>query len=300
VENIKVAGRLFKRKPDYDWVGWTMWIEDFDVDPRCGRKPLEAGAADFDRVVETVRRTLDTLGTLRQLTRFAFSARRVPRVFKNVRKAVTHQRFDGFFEHVIEIAAGRFGGFSAQPEIENSDRVGSTKTWDAALGLKPARTDRINGVGPIIRGEYDTSILRGLSDELEKGPLAKRVAELSDDELKAAAQEVSRLFAVITSANLLMKKIGGKGAFGLARVDQIAAEPSLKVHVMVVLLWAMYRQRRGVEPDTAAFLRATAHIVPLAHAVAQNPNIKPPKTLRVRRKANPWPHSTAPGDSLSA
>lgn len=198
------------------------------------------------------------------------------------------------------IALGEFFGFSVHPEEDDSDRVRLTKAFDAALGLSGARTDRVGEVGPILSGEYDVSVLRGVAEALGRGQFSKRLALITDAELLDASVQLATLLARLNSALSIARRFPSSPNFGLARIAKLATDPKLESHILLTLFWIVARRQNGLAAGAAKFLSATAFIDALAAALERNPEVRPSPEVRITKLAAPWPHRHPQPDSTVA
>jgi hypothetical protein len=94
--------------------------------------------------------------------------------FRQVRKALGPDRLSSIVLHIMNMALGEFTSVSTQAERLTRDeeeisitaqlqdprineRQADLRAMDVALGLGHARSDTVNGVGPIISGDYSVS-----------------------------------------------------------------------------------------------------------------------------------------------
>ena len=175
---IEIA-RLRKQNLDLDEIGWRLWLAGRPVGRKCWFDVFEAVAKEYDdEVAPTFREALnsDSLDEdpIQELADQLYRADTSDPLLRQVRKSLGPDRLSAIVLHVASMAVGEFTSVStqmerlsrrrrnivsAQMQDPDQERQADLRAMDVALGLGHARTDTVDGVGPIISGDY-SSILR--------------------------------------------------------------------------------------------------------------------------------------------
>ncbi len=119
------------------------------------------------------------------------------------------------------MAIGEFTSASTQMDPASTERQADLRAMDVALGLGHARSDTVNGVGPIISGDYSV-ILRDTFAPLASTTLTEFLKTVDPERLRTVTRYLSALLQSIAVASQAFDKTLEKDAFGLDRVALIA------------------------------------------------------------------------------
>lgn len=116
---------------------------------------------------------------------------------------------------------------------------------DVALGMTHARTDTINGVGPIIQGDF-WPILQRVFEPLAGISLFEFFNGVDHDRLRQTVSQIVALTNSISSTSPQLNSIFGNDALGLNRAAMLETR-NPKIQAGLGLLWALISERSGEE-----------------------------------------------------
>ena len=222
-------------------------------------------ARQFDRCATAFRtaQASDELahGQIEQMIEAAFKARTSNQLFKQIRKSLGADRFAAVMNEVVSMATGTFETISSQHETKNKERFNDSRAMDVALGFENTRRDTVNGIGPIIEGDY-SSILQATFEPLEGVALTDYLLAIDPAYLRGVARSLTALLESITKASHAFDRALTKDAFGLRRAAWLE-RVDRNIHAGMILVWALVQQRsreRFNDLDAMAQLFLTAAI----------------------------------------
>ena len=112
---------------------------------------------------------------------------------------------------------------------------------DVALGLGHARTDTVDGVGPIFDGDYST-ILRDTFAPFADTTLTEFLASVDPERLWKTTRDFSAFTQSLAAASHEFDKTLPKDAFGLRRASLLAPSGRIR-QAQTGLMWALIREK---------------------------------------------------------
>jgi hypothetical protein len=256
IDQVKQIVSLRQQNFDLDEIGWRLWLVGYPVGRNCWFDVFAAAAAEFDAVASAFRNVLnsDNDDTIHELVDQAYRAETSRSLFRQVRKALGPDRLSSIVLHIMSMALGEFTAISTQTERLTRDeeevsvtaqmqdprikeRQADLRAMDVALGLGHARSDTVNGVGPIISGDYSL-ILRDTFAPLASTTLTEFLKTIDPQRLNIVTRDLSALLQSIAVASQAFDKTLGRDAFGLDRVALIAGS-GRKLQAQMGLAWTL-------------------------------------------------------------
>ena len=186
---------LRQQNLDLDEIGWRLWLAGRPVGRNCWFDVFEEGAKEFDAIASAFRDALnsDSLDEdpIQELADQAYRADTSDPLFRQIRKALGAERLSAIVFHVASMAIGEFTSASTQQDLASTERQADLRAMDVALGLGHARTDTVDGVGPIIRGDY-SSILRDTFAPLADTTLSEFLKQVDPERLRTVTRDFQR------------------------------------------------------------------------------------------------------------
>ena len=294
VEQAIEIAQLRERKLDLDEIGWRLWLEGGDVGRRCWFGVFKFMAKQFDTCARAFRKAQASdkfvNGQIEHMFKAAFKAKASTRLFRQIRKDLGPQRLAAVMNEIASMATGVFQSISSQTERENQERLEDERAMDVALGLKHARTDTIDGVGPLLPTDY-SPILQATFEPLKGVSLSDYLDRIDPEYLRRTARSLLALLHSIAEASDAFDQALRRDAFGLRRAAMLSrADRSL--HAGAVLVWALVRERSREEfheLDAVAqlFLRAAIGARKFLELKKLDRNFKGPEFRRVTYKIVP-------------
>ena len=260
IDQVKQIVALRQQNFDLDEIGWRLWLADHPVGRNCWFDVFATAAAEFDVVASAFRDALnsDNDNAIQELVDQAYRAETSHSLFRQVRKALGPDRLSSILLHIMNMALGEITAVSTQAErlIRDEEEMSITaqmqdprikerqadlRAMDVALGLGHARSDTVNGVGPIISGDYSV-ILRDTFAPLAGTTLAEFLKTVDPERLRIVTRDLSALPQSIAVASQAFDKTLEKDAFGLDRVALIAGS-GRKLQAQMGLTWTLILEK---------------------------------------------------------
>ena len=255
VEQAIEIAKLRGQNLNLDEIGWRLWLEGRHVGRQCWFGVFEAVAAEIDAAVSELREALDSddldKNPIEELAEKVFTAKTSDPAFRQFRKAVGPERLPAILLHFASMASGGFTSISVQmngpgrdstrasiqldPEIR--EQQSDFRAMDAALGFAHARTDTVNGDGPIIEGDY-SSILRNTFAPLAETTLTEFLVSVDPDHLRTTTRDISAFTQSLAAASQVFDRAFAKDAFGFRRAA-LLARSERKQQALTGLMWAL-------------------------------------------------------------
>jgi hypothetical protein len=287
---IEIA-ELRGQKLDLDEIGWRLWLEGRDVGRQCWFGVFKFMAKQFDTCARAFRKAQASdkfvNGQIERMFKAAFNAKTSNRLFKQIRKDLGPQRLAAVMNEIASMATGVFQAISSQQERANQERLEDERAMDVALGLKHARTDTIDGVGPLLPTDY-SPILQATFEPLEGVSLSDYLDRIDPEYLRRTARSLLALLHSITEASDAFDQALQRDAFGLRRAAMLSrADRSL--HAGAVLVWALVQERsrekfHDLDAMAQLFLRAAIGARKFLELKKLDRNLKGPEFRRVTYK----------------
>jgi hypothetical protein len=291
VEQTIAIARMRTQNLDFDEIGWRLWLDGYDVDSRWWRNTFELMAQQYDKLAAKIRKThqsdelVDT--NLDRMISAIYRSQKTSPIIKQIRKSLGEARFKEIMDEVARMATGTFEAISSRQQLEGSKEAPETKrAIDIALGLEHAQTDTVNGVGPIVQGDY-TKGLQATFEPLKDCSLRKFLHSISPEELRNVTKSMNGLLDSIGSASEAFNTIYAKGAFGLRRAGMLAGADR-NVQAVRALVWILIKRRsreefHDLDHMAKLFLNAAIGARKLLEESKINPNFKKPSFHRASR-----------------
>jgi hypothetical protein len=260
IDQVKQIVALRQQNFDLGEIGWRLWLAGHAVGRDCWFDVFATGAAEFDVVASAFRDALnsDNDDAIQELVDQAYRAETSHSLFRQVRKALGPDRLSSIVLHIMNMALGEFTAVSTQAERLTRDeeemsvtaqmqdprikeRQADLRAMDVALGLGHARSDTVNGVGPIISGDYSV-ILRDTFAPLASTTLTEFLKQVDPERLRTVTRDFSALTQSIAVASEKFSKTLAKDAFGLGRTP-LLARSGRKLQAQMGLIWTLILER---------------------------------------------------------
>ncbi len=265
VDQARQIATWRKQNLDLDEIGWRLWLAEYEVARHCWFDVFRFKARQFDQCASAFRTAQAsdefTHGQIEQTIEAAFKAKTSNQFFMQIRKSTGPVRFAAVMSELASMATGTFQAISSLCETENKERFNDSRAMDIALGFEHARTDTVNGIGPIIRGDY-SSILQATFEPLEGVALTDYLLAIDPAYLRGVARSLTALLESIANASHAFDRALTKDAFGLRRAAMLE-RVDRNIHAGMILVWALVQQRsreRFHDLDALAQLFLTAAI----------------------------------------
>jgi hypothetical protein len=262
VEQAIEIARLLRENLDLDEIGWRLWLAGRPVGRKCWFDVFQAVAREYDgEVAPTFREALnsDNLDEdpIRELADQAQRADTSDPILRQIRKSLGSDRLPTVMLHVANMAVGEFTTISTQTERLRDEkeiavstqlqdprikeRQADLRAMDIALGLVHARSDTVNGAGPLISGDY-SSILRETFAPLADTTLCEFLKAVDPERLRTVTRDFSAFTQSIAVASAEFDKALAKDAFGLGRAA-LMARSDRKRQALLGLIWTLVQER---------------------------------------------------------
>jgi hypothetical protein len=223
-----------------------------------------AAAAEFDAGAAVFRKALDSDkdDAIQELAEEAYRAETSNSLFRQVRKALGPDRLSSIVLHIMNMALGEFTAVSTQTERLTRDeeemsvsaqmqdprikeRQADLRAMDVALGLGHARSDTVNGAGPVISGDY-SGILRDTFAPLATTSLTEFLKRVDPERLRIVTRDLSELLRSVAVASQAFDKTLEKDAFGLGRLALIAGG-GRNLNALMGLGWSLIQEKSNAK-----------------------------------------------------
>jgi hypothetical protein len=300
IDQVKQIVALRQQNFDLDEIGWRLWLAGHSVGRDCWFDVFATAAAEFDVVASVFRDALnsDNDDAIQELVDQAYRAETSHSLFRQVRKALGPDRLSSIVLHIMNMALGEFTAVSTQAERLTRDeeeisvtaqmqdprireRQADLRAMDVALGLGHARSDTVNGVGPIISGDYSV-ILRDTFAPLASTTLTEFLKQVDPERLRTVSQDFSALTQSIAVASEEFSKRLAKDAFGLGRAP-LLARSGRKLQAQMGLMWTLILERSTEKFHDAAGMINLFDAAGLAVGQSAQPNADGSNTRIFRR-----------------
>jgi hypothetical protein len=260
IDQIKQIVALRQESLDLAEISWRLWLTGHPVRRCCWFDVFAAAAAEFDAVASAFREALnsDKDDAIQELADQAYCAETSHPLFRQIRKALGPDRLSSVVLHIMSMALGEFTAVSTQAERLTRDeeemsitaqmqdprikeRQADLRAMDVALGLGHARSDTVNGVGPIISGDYSV-ILRDTFAPLASTTLTEFLKTVDPERLRIVTRDLSALLQSIALASQAFDETLEKDAFGLDRVA-LLARSNRKSQASLGLMWTLVEEK---------------------------------------------------------
>ena len=262
IDQVKQILALRQQNLDLVEIGWRLWLAGHPVGRKCWFDVFQAVATEYDdEVAPTFREALNSDGldedSIQKLADQLSSAHTSYPLWRHVRKSLGPDRLSALVLHVASMAIGEFTTISTQTEglrdeeevpistqLQDpriKERQADLRTMDVALGLVHARSDTVNGAGPLISGDY-SSILRGTFGPLADTTLCEFLKTVDPERLRTVTRDLSALTKSIEVASAEFDKALAKDAFGLGRAA-LMAKSDRKLQALFGLIWTLVQER---------------------------------------------------------
>jgi hypothetical protein len=260
IDLVKQIVVLRQQNFDLDEIGWRLWLAGHAVGRDCWFDVFATAAAEFDAMCSAFRDALnsDNDNAIQELADQAYCAETSHPLFRQVRKALGPDRLSSVVLHIMSMALGEFTAVSTQAERLTRDeeemsvtaqmqdprikeRQADLRAMDVALGLGHARSDTVNGIGPIISGDYSV-ILRDTFAPLASTTLTEFLKTVDPERLRIVTRDFSALTQSIAVASREFSKTIAEDAFGLGRAA-LMARSGRKRQALLGLIWSLVQER---------------------------------------------------------
>jgi hypothetical protein len=272
--HVLATQRVLAEKSRLDFAGTVLWMAGAEV-PESYWRPRLIKADALLRGIHRRMRVLvrepdnadDTLGD-----RAVGALDRLTGVLAKIERRTPDGQLPLVFNVGSQIVAGDFKRLATQPHDEGD--LSELELVEQVMDLKAARADSIHGA--------KFNFIGGLSQAL--GELSTSIGryslnDFSDDEIKAARDDVRNGFKLAVCHYEATKWIYGDEAFGLRTASFMATTVSTDVFFLWVVLFARLR-RHADHFHTTAEIAAMAHTAELTWLAAtyfrdlqSNPNL---------------------------
>ena len=262
VDQVQQIVALRQHNLDLDEIGWRLWLAGHRVGQNCWFDVFEAVANEYDHeVAPPFREALNSDSfdedLIQRLTDQLYRANTSDLLLRQVRKSLGPERLSMIVFHVASMAVGEFTTISTQTERLRDEkeipvatqlqdprireRQADLRAMDVALGLVHARSDTVNGAGPLISGDY-SAILRDTFAPLANTTLSEFLKTVDPEHLRKVTRDFSALTQSIAVASQEFSKTLAKDAFGLGRAA-LMARSDRKRQALLGLIWTLVQER---------------------------------------------------------
>ncbi len=293
VEQAIEIAHMRRQNLDLDEIGWRLWWRGATSGVSAGSVSSSSWPKHFDKCARAFRQAQASDEFVDGQIDQMIQARSKPRPqtdFSSGQEDLGPQRFAAVMNEIASMATGTFTTISSQQELENNERLEDERAMDVALGFKPARTDTIDGVGPILPNDY-SPILQATFEPLEGVSLSQYLNRIDPEYLRSVARSLLGLLHSITEASHAFDRALAKDAFGLRRAAMLE-RADRNTHAGMILVWALVQQRsreKFHDLDAMAQLFLTAAIGARKFLELRNsdPSLRGPEFRRVTYKIRP-------------
>lgn len=281
---IEIAA-LLEYRSNLDWVGWQLWFRGYCVPERYWRPHLRNAFKQIE-IVSKLGRSVSEFSDKRwlRLIKLVWLASSAPTAFKRSRKAVGKDDFPEFVGTILQVAGGEFNGLSAQPELNDEDRVRGARFLDRAMGLRGAREHHGLGGVPWLVDDISPE-LRDLSDAFHAHGNQVFFNRLSDQHIFEARDELVRVREMVFNQHdCAARAFGNPHALGLRVVVAILSEKLIRIQAALLAVWTLARTNPTLHANTERWL-------------AENQEFKSPalsqsdaQPRQLKRKTNVFPY----------
>jgi hypothetical protein len=245
VEQTAAIASLLAQGLDFEEMGWRLWVAGYDVAAHYWFEVFAAIAKEFDDCASVFREALDSdaleANPIEDIADKLYEAETSNQLLRQVRKSLGRERFRTMFFHVAQMATGRFTSVTAEQDRKSKQRSEELRIVDVGLGLLHARSDTVNGVGPIFSGDY-SSILQAVFEPLFGISLLEFLNAADPQRLRQVARSFTGFMQSIAAASLELNRVFEKDAFGFNRVAMLAGLDR-KTLAGLALIWTLVLQR---------------------------------------------------------
>lgn len=238
---LRAVSEIRDQHRDLDAVAWELWLAGYQISLARVRRSLKTTAQSRDSLAKVLRaagfaRTVLPQGAFRLIERLArrrLSAAGAPDIRARVGSV---GRRETLVRVALQVALGTYEPHLVRPPLHADDDEGLLV--EAAIGLGPAREDRVLAVGPWLKGDASED-LRQVA-RLIGGSWHRTLEAATDEDLLQARLDWLRLRETLIGVGDAIRQSYGGNAFGLPAIgDLLRAAGPLESSCFVFMLLAL-------------------------------------------------------------
>ena len=234
-EQLLTLCRIHERERRLGHVAWELWWQGYDTPIRHVRAMLARHAAEWERIVESLR-TLG--GGLSKAACTFINAADVARLpsggVRKARKRLGTATFPTFVRLLLEAVTGSFEAFA--PLVRCDDPDDERKVVEGGLRVARARSEGLAGGEPWLRGELEDA-LQDLSRMLRDFSPHRELDQAADEELARARDDLRILLGCIVSLPQVLEQVLGRDALGLGGFAAAIRHMHPMTRALLLLFW---------------------------------------------------------------
>jgi hypothetical protein len=169
----------------------------------------------------------------------AATARFSQKVLRQARKRVGRGAFSTFVRIVLDVATGRFAGYSVDAVTGKPDAE-EPRILATGLGLTPSRTSRATNAARWLNGEIAPH-LSNLSRLLREYSPVHQLTVAEDADLTKARDELRTVLSFVDSFSCIVDRMIGRGGLGISALGKAIREMEPSTQALLLLFWMAFR-----------------------------------------------------------